>query len=355
MRGGLDDALDKLARRDELRRRAASEATGTSPAVTELVEAIAGVVARHPELGVTVGAEGSGDPVLLHFFFAEGQVQVNADIPVPPASAAPAPRHADIVDVDLDDPLVEDPYPARPVSPPASPAGEPRRMSHDDQDRYGPAHYGYAEPSARDAYYADSDTAERRYGSFDSPPPADDLRHPARDPGETSRDLGARMRDLGMAARDAASNGPGAGGPVSDPLAGGPIPGGPVSGGPVSSGPVSSGPVSSGPVSSGPVSGGAAPAYPPHPFAATPPPPVPPQSSGPDLQTHRIQADQYRAPAEPAAHERMAPQRGGAMPTPLPKPIPLQVERPEETELAARRLAALLRDDPSLLNNTPRD
>jgi ABC-type uncharacterized transport system ATPase subunit len=43
VRGGLDDALDKLARRDELRRRAAGEATGTTPAVTELVEAIAGL------------------------------------------------------------------------------------------------------------------------------------------------------------------------------------------------------------------------------------------------------------------------------------------------------------------------
>jgi hypothetical protein len=63
----LDDALDKLARRDELRRRAAGEATGTPPAVAELVEAIAAVVGRNPELGVTVGVEGAGDPVLLHF------------------------------------------------------------------------------------------------------------------------------------------------------------------------------------------------------------------------------------------------------------------------------------------------
>ncbi|WP_433371850.1 hypothetical protein ACQPZX_48315 [Actinoplanes sp. CA-142083] len=338
MRGGLDDALDKLARRDELRRRAASEATGTSPAVTELVEAIAGVVARHPELGVTVGAEGSGDPVLLHFFFAEGQVQVSADTPVPPEPAAPAPRHADIVDMDLDEPQVEDLY----QPPPVSPAGETRRMSYDDQDRYGPAHYGYADAGAHDGYYADSDTAERRYGSFDSPPPAADPRYPSHDPGETSRDLGARMRDLGMASRDAGPGGQTPGGPVpSGPGPGGPVPGGPVSGGPLSGGP--------------PMSGGPAPtAYPPHPFAATPPPPVPPQTLGPE-QTHRIHADQYRVPAEPAAHERMAPQRGGAMPSPLPKPIPLQVERPEETELAARRLAALLRDDPSLLNNTPRD
>src|SRR5688572_16407329 len=69
VRGGLDDALEKLARRDELRRRATGEATGTSPAVTELVEAVAAVVAHHPELGVSVGVEGAGDPMLLHFYF----------------------------------------------------------------------------------------------------------------------------------------------------------------------------------------------------------------------------------------------------------------------------------------------
>jgi hypothetical protein len=306
VRGGLDDALDKLARRDELRRRAAGEATGTSPAVTELVEAIAGVVARHPELGVTVGAEGSGEPVLLHFFFGEGQVQVTADNPVQPE--APVARHADVVEIELEEP---EPYSA-PPAPPTSPAADPRRFSHDDQDRYGPASYGYAETP----YYAESDTAERRYGSFDNPPA--DARYPSRDPGETSRDLGARMRDLGMAARSPS------------------------------------------------------PEYPPHPFAATPPPPVPPQTSAhSDPQaTHRIQAEHYRPPTQPPATERLVterlaterlvterlapqpqPQRGDTMPTPLPKPIPLQVERPEDTEMAARRLAALLRDDPSLLNN----
>jgi hypothetical protein len=285
VRGGLDDALDKLARRDELRRRAAGEANGTSPAVTELVEAIAAVVARHPELGVTVGAEGSGEPVLLHFFFAEGQVQVTADSPV--QAEAPVARHADVVDVELVEP---EPYSA----PPASPAADPRRFSHDDQDRYGPAGYGYAERP----YYADSDTAERRYGSFENPP-ATDSRYAAPGPGETSRDLGARMRDMGMASPDPS------------------------------------------------------PAYPPHPFAATPPPAVPPMSPIPsDAQTtHRIQAEHYRMPAESAPTERLTPQRGDSMPSPLPKPIPLQVERPEETEMAARRLAALLRDDPSLLNN----
>jgi hypothetical protein len=61
---------------------------------------------------------------------------------------------------------------------------------------------------------------------------------------------------------------------------------------------------------------------PPHPFAATPPPRVPEQAQE---ATRRI------------------------TPTPLPRPVPLQVERPEETEMAARRLAAMLRDDPTLL------
>jgi hypothetical protein len=45
-------------------------------------------------------------------------------------------------------------------------------------------------------------------------------------------------------------------------------------------------------------------------------------------------------------------QRG--MPAPLPEPIPLKVDT-EETELAAKRLAALLRDNPSLLRQSPQD
>jgi hypothetical protein len=38
------------------------------------------------------------------------------------------------------------------------------------------------------------------------------------------------------------------------------------------------------------------------------------------------------------------------MPTPLPEPIPLRVDT-EETEMAAKRLAALLRDNPTLLRS----
>jgi len=307
VRGGLDDALEKLARRDELRRRAAGESTGTPPAVTELVEAIAAVVGRNPELGVTVGVEGAGDPMLLHFYSEDGVVQVNADNAIARAGepAAAAPRHADI-DIEVGEPI-EEPYSAPPAyAPPApEPGGETRRLSQDDQDRYGPATFGYQEPDER--YFGESDTAERRYGSFATPPSVVDERYPAHDPGEVSRDLGARMRDLGMATRETTQPAP--------------------------------------------------PQYPPHPFAATPPPPVP------EPATRRIRPEQYQAPAEPSAAERAPqqyepvaapqPERRGGMPTPLPKPIPLHIERPEETEIAARRLAALLRDDPSLLNQSP--
>jgi len=278
VRGGLDDALDKLARRDELRRRATGEAPGTPVAVTELVEAVAAVVARHPELGVSVGVEGAGDPLLLHFYVAEGQVQVNAESA---AALAPDPagtRHADF-DLDADEPA-ERPWPTYNSAPPAP-----------------------------DQQYYESETAEQRYGSFE----ADDAPRD-REPGESSRDLGARLRDLGM------------------------------------------------------VSGDQPATYPPHPFAATPPPPVPqpvqqpaatdslppqPRPAVPpqdDLAgaTRRIQPEQHRPPTEPPARGPVPEQRG--MPAPLPQPIPLQVERPEETEIAARRLTALLRDDPSLLD-----
>ena len=334
MRGGLDDALDKLARRDELRRRASGEPTGTPPAVTELVEAVAAVVGRHPELGVSVGVEGAGDPLLLHFFHADGQVQVNAEHAAALAPEAAAPRHADF-DLDVDESYPATPRsPAAPYSPtapyspaeppPASatPGGETRRLSQDDQDRYGPTSFSppqQAHDQRADAgpHHAESDTAERRYGTFDGPPPAPDPRYPQRDPGESSRDLGARLRDLGMASRE--------------------------------------------------------PIYPPHPFAPTPPPPVPPQTSRPASApprprvpdqgdstgvTRRIRPEHIRPPAEASATERAAPQHRQppeqrTMPTPLPQPIPLQVERPEETEMAARRLAALLRDDPSLLDQPP--
>lgn len=227
MRGGLDDALDKLARRDELRRRASGEATPL--AVQELVEAIASVVGRNPKLEVTVGVEGVGDPTLLHFFVEDGMVRVNADSSVAARPADPAgPRHADF-DLEPEEPPVEEPFQARPAA--------HAMPSFDDRDRYDPG-TGYDHPPV---YGDDADTD-------------------ALDP--------ARFRS---------------------------------------------------------------------PFAATPPPPVPPQHQ---------QAPHQPIP-EPRAAAEQEPERG--MPAPLPEPIPLETVDSKETEQAAKRLAAMLRDNPTLL------
>ena len=314
MRGGLDDALDKLARRDELRRRAAGEATGTPPAVQELVEAIAAVVNRNPTLAVTVGVEGAGDPILLHFAFEDGVVQVNADNTVAArvADAAPtSPKHADF-DIDLDDTVDEPPpytYPETAAHPPRVEKGQKtRRISYDDRDRYDPgtgytsATYDEETPTTAASSYPDE--------PFFAGPAASDRRYEA-----TRRHVSAE---------DVAGQPPRNGGSAS------------------SRSRESAGPARDG----GP--------YPPHPFAATPPPPVPPQT------TRNIHAEQHRAPEEPSAAERMPNQRfpehatQRAMPAPLPEPIPLKVDT-EETELAAKRLAALLRDNPSLLRQSPQD
>jgi hypothetical protein len=255
VRGGLDDALDKLARRDELRRRTAGDATGTPPAVQELVEAIAAVVGRNPKLAVTVGVEGAGEPVLLHFAVEDGTVQVSADNTV--AARAPeaepvAPRHADFDIVDVGEPVDEPayPYPESSYAQPAEADQETARLRYDDHSDSG---YGTS-PFAEESLFADNPyEGQRRFGAAEPEP---------------------------------------------------------------------------------------------HPFAPTPPPPVPPQ-------TRRIHAEQHRAPEEPSAAERAASNSRG-MPTPLPEPIPLRVDS-EETEMAARRLAALLRDNPTLLRQSPQD
>jgi hypothetical protein len=271
VRGGLDDALEKLARRDELRRRAEGGGIGTPPAVQDLVEAIAAVVGRNPALAVTVGVEGAGDPVLLHFALQDGVVQVSADNAVASrvAEAAPtSPRHADF-DLEVDDP---EPHPYS--APPATEAGQAtRRISYDD-----PAFPGY-----RAGTYADGPSASHRR------PESPDEGH--------NGGPSARVFDL------------------PDPLDGAP---------------------------SRPVAGGT-----PHQFGE-------PASAFASEATRRIYTRPDRAAdGVPAADgirgHRPADQR--VMPTPLPEPVPLQVDR-VETELAAKRLAALLRDNPTLLRRS---
>jgi hypothetical protein len=279
MRGGLDDALDKLARRDELRRRATGEATGTPPAVTELVEAIAAVIGRNPKMQVTVGVEGVSEPVLLHFAMEDGVVQVSADNTVVARATDPEatpPRHADF---DLDPEEAYAPPTPSSYGTPVDPSQQDtRRLSYDDRDRYDPgtgysSTPDYAAPSRSEAFFTDPTAG----GGYEAP----------------------RYEDF------------------SQPE--------------------------------------------PHPFAATPPPPVPPAA------TRRIHVEQHRATEEPSAAERAAQQQRQAdqqrhsdqqpargMPEPLPEPIPLRIDS-EETEAATKRLAALLRDNPTLLRQAPPD
>jgi hypothetical protein len=304
VRGGLDDALDKLARRDELRRRAAGEATGTPPAVQELVETIAGVVGRNPKLEVTVGVEGVGEPTLLHFFVEDGTVQVTVDPSVASrVNEASRHRHADI-ELDPDDAVDTAPAAHTYPAPPdhgysdngrsdngytdngfaggggyAEAGQQTRRLSFDDRDRYDPG-TGYGTTP-----YGEPDPYSRPENGYQSP--------------YAERTGDGRESAFPTADTSAADN------PYVSP------------------------------------------------FAATPPPPVPPQT------TRRIRPEHHRAPEEPSAAERgqaaaaaaaaaepAAEQRG--MPRPLPEPIPLKVDS-EETDKAAKRLAALLRDNPTLL------
>jgi hypothetical protein len=284
VRGGLDDALDKMARRDELRRRAAGQAAGTPPAVTELVEAVAAVVARNPELGITMGVEGAGDPVLLHFAFDDGVVQVTADNPlsVQPAEPTSGPRHADF---DLEP--VEAPEPE-----------EPARYAVDDDDLYDNTdnRYETAAAEAQAGYddVRDTYTRARHHSSDDE----DTFASSAQRHSFATREFETREFESREPAAAPYPEPPQADRDATYPQ--------PLS------------------------------------FAATPPPQVPLQT-WPSMSGRAAMPGQRTPPpaAQPASF---------SMPAPLPMPIPLRLE-PEATELAAKRLAAMLREDPSLLQD----
>ena len=262
MRGGLDEALSRLARRDELRRRAAGQAAGTPQAVTELVEAVAAVVARHPELAITMGVEGAGDPVLLQFALEDGVVQVTADNTVagriPDAAAPAAARHADF-DIDLD--VADDTRAASSPDPVVADDGTP--TGFDPEPGYGPQTGHRAEPGYNPEPGYRSEPDRRESGRS-----ADH---------ETYELAGYRLES-----------------PTQRLYTPEPVP---------------------------------------SPLAATPPPPVPPQSLHPAGRDEAARPSPHRQPDL----------------KPLPKPEPLRLE-PEATELAAKRLAAMLREDPSLLH-----
>jgi hypothetical protein len=250
------------------------------------------VVGRNPALAVTVGVEGAGDPVLLHFAMQDGIVPVIADNTVVTrvAEAAPtSPRHADF-DIEPEDPIQESyPYSAAPAPPPASSAvpeaGQAtRRISYDD-----PAFY-----AQRSGTYADSPFASHR-----RPEPPDD---PSRG-GSPSPSGGAAADPFGSPDR--------LGSP--DPFE-----------------------------ATRPLAGTAQRLF------------GQPSSPFPSPATRRIHTQHHRTTEQHTAPEgvpdhRLAEQR--SMPTPLPKPVTLDVDS-AETELAAKRLAALLRDNPTLLRRS---
>ncbi|MEU4562558.1 hypothetical protein AB0F72_29620 [Actinoplanes sp. NPDC023936] len=350
VRGGLDDALDKLARRDELRRRASGETPSTPPAVTELVEAIAGVISRHPELAVTVGVEGAGDPVLLHFGFADGVVQVSADNTVAARAAEAPPKHADFEIVVDAEPVYEaepayeapqpyaapQPYdppqayePAQPYEPPRAyepePAyqapAEPPRASRDDQDRFGPTDFDYQEPP----------TAERPFVS-PAAPFADQYAEPVPHPFAATPPPPVPPQTPFQYGSSHGYGEPPYSGPPFQPES--------------SYAPTRPAPE---PAQSSPQAAFISPQPQPDSAFAAPQPQPESAFAAPQPQSAHSQppAQPHVAPQQPAQPE---PAAQPGFPPPLAKPIPLQVERPEETEQAARRLAALLRDDPTLLD-----
>jgi hypothetical protein len=290
VRGGLDDALEKLARRDELRRRAEGQAAGTPPAVTELVEAVAAVVARNPELAITMGVEGAGDPILLTFALDDGIVQVSADNPLSARASGPqaaSPRHADF---DLD-PIVEpdeifaDEEPRR--SEPARHA-DGSATAGDEDDVFAEQATGPAAPSLHDL---ESPTTRLRYGP--------DVESSLRDGDPAYRDTLSYEKKFGSAETYEAP-----------------------------------------------------PVYEPHPYEAYLASAEADRFTLPE-EPARSDPAPYAAPPQVPAQSR-APEDAAGQPRPLPTPIPLRVE-PEVTELAAKRLAALLREDPSLLQPHPHD
>jgi hypothetical protein len=352
VRGGLDDALDKMARRDELRRRAAGQAAGTPPAVTELVEAVAAVVARNPELAITMGVEGAGEPVLLHFAVDDGIVQVSADNPlsaqVTDASPA-APRHADfdlepVDDAVIDDAVVDEDVPAATYPPHPYDGTAYDEAGYDNGDTTPLTYDSVVPPSTGtepayqgDSGYHDSLSAGLAAAAAYDPPPTYD---PAStyEPPSTYEPVSTydRPSDYAPASTyDAPS--------TYDPVAS------------TFEAPTAfSRPEPLGRRHDVPDTDRYDREPTPSPLAATPPPAIPPQTRS--TAREHAAAREHALPSEQAGRSGQSVpwEQSGPRPLPMPTPMPLRHE-PEATELAAKRLAAMLREDPSLLHPTPPD
>jgi hypothetical protein len=76
MRGGLDDALARMARREELRRRVSDPPTSPGAAVEEVVQAARRAVARDRELTITVTVGYRGRTSAIGVRDEDGEVTV---------------------------------------------------------------------------------------------------------------------------------------------------------------------------------------------------------------------------------------------------------------------------------------
>jgi hypothetical protein len=122
VRGGLDDALAKMARWEELRRRTEGSSSSPSPgtAVEEVVQAARRAVERDRELSVTVEVAYRGRTSAVRVEDQNGEVtvtvdRISAEPPPPPAASPPPPEP----------PPASPPPPAAPPASPPPPASSP--------------------------------------------------------------------------------------------------------------------------------------------------------------------------------------------------------------------------------------
>ncbi|PZF93341.1 hypothetical protein [Micromonospora deserti] len=103
MRGGLDETLARLARREEALRRRVTEPTDPAPGrrraneggwrdpVKEVVEAVGRVVAAHPGTAVALRVEHDGQAYPLRVAWSGGSVTVSAEVAAVPPPVWPMP------------------------------------------------------------------------------------------------------------------------------------------------------------------------------------------------------------------------------------------------------------------------
>lgn len=117
MRGGLDDALARMARREELRRRVSDAQASPAAALEEVVQAARRAVIRDPELSVTVTVAYRGRTSALRVEYENGEVTVT----VPGGRPEPI-RPIEMVPPAPPRPVMSPPPPPPPVPAPSPPS-----------------------------------------------------------------------------------------------------------------------------------------------------------------------------------------------------------------------------------------